>query len=112
MVMACSGCQFGLCRWFTYRTIILPTVPPNVVGPNSAQTTPGAGPLPAGWEERHTPEGCPYYVDHNTQTTTWVDPHHQTPFWLLRLEAIHLSLHPHPPSPLSPFPSLSTRPQF
>src|SRR5260221_1800349 len=25
MVMACSGCQFGLCRWFTYRTIIPPT---------------------------------------------------------------------------------------
>src|SRR5258708_39954120 len=25
MVMACSGHQFGLCRWFTYRTIILPT---------------------------------------------------------------------------------------
>ncbi len=47
---------------------------PSVVGPNSAQTTPGAGPLPAGWEERHTPEGCPYYVNHNTQTTTWVDP--------------------------------------
>src|SRR5258708_39088966 len=26
MVMACSGHQFGLCRWFTYRTIIPPTV--------------------------------------------------------------------------------------
>src|SRR5260221_14523613 len=26
MVKACSGCQFGLCRWFTYRTII----PPNL----------------------------------------------------------------------------------
>src|SRR5260221_9326288 len=25
MVMACSGCQFSLCRWFTYRTIILHT---------------------------------------------------------------------------------------
>ncbi len=23
--MACSGHQFSLCRWFTYRTIILPT---------------------------------------------------------------------------------------
>ena len=30
--------------------------------------------LPAGWEERYTPEGRPYYVDHNTGTTTWVDP--------------------------------------
>src|SRR5258708_28454250 len=26
MLMACSGRQFGLCRWFTYRTIILPTM--------------------------------------------------------------------------------------
>src|SRR5260221_6953839 len=25
MVMACSGHQFSLCRWFTYRTIIPPT---------------------------------------------------------------------------------------
>src|SRR5260221_407120 len=33
MVMACSGHQFGLCRWFTYRTIIPPTVPPHVLPP-------------------------------------------------------------------------------
>src|SRR5258708_11158812 len=26
MVMACSGHQFSLCRWFTYRTIFLPTM--------------------------------------------------------------------------------------
>src|SRR5258708_4323276 len=26
MVMACSGHQFSLCRWFAYRTIILPTM--------------------------------------------------------------------------------------
>jgi len=30
--------------------------------------------LPAGWEERHTPAGYAYFVDHNTKTTTWVDP--------------------------------------
>ncbi|KAH7107365.1 ubiquitin-protein ligase [Auriculariales sp. MPI-PUGE-AT-0066] len=44
----------------------------------SGQTTAGGGPLPAGWEERYTPEGRPYYVDHNTRTTTWVDPRRQT----------------------------------
>jgi len=103
--MACSGCQFGLCRWFTYRTIILPTVPPNVVGPNSAQTTPGAGPLPAGWEERHTPEGHPYYVNHNTQTTTWVDPCHQTLFQVLGQEGSQVSVQPQPVSQLGPLPS-------
>ncbi|KAK5018122.1 hypothetical protein LTR60_001637, partial [Cryomyces antarcticus] len=33
-------------------------------------TTAGTGELPAGWEQRHTPEGRAYFVDHNTRTTT------------------------------------------
>jgi len=45
-----------------------------VSGDSGGATTAGSGSLPAGWEERHTPEGRPYYVDHNTRTTTWVDP--------------------------------------
>ncbi|KAI9329015.1 hypothetical protein DFJ73DRAFT_790954 [Zopfochytrium polystomum] len=32
------------------------------------------GPLPAGWEQRYTAEGRPYFVDHNTRSTTWLDP--------------------------------------
>ena len=36
--------------------------------------TAGSGSLPAGWEEPYTPEGRPYYVDHNTCTTTWLTP--------------------------------------
>ncbi|KAF9956337.1 hypothetical protein BGZ70_009946, partial [Mortierella alpina] len=40
-------------------------------------TTAGSGALPAGWEQRLTPEGRPYYVDHNTRSTTWVDPRRQ-----------------------------------
>lgn len=40
-------------------------------------TTAGTGELPAGWEQRTTPEGRPYFVDHNTRTTTWVDPRRQ-----------------------------------
>ncbi|KAL6719867.1 hypothetical protein ACLMJK_001788 [Lecanora helva] len=31
-------------------------------------------PLPASWEERHTVDGKSYFVDHNTRTTTWIDP--------------------------------------
>lgn len=31
-------------------------------------------PLPTGWEERRTTEGRPYFVDHNTRSTTWTDP--------------------------------------
>lgn len=33
--------------------------------------------LPAGWEGRHTSDGREYFVDHNTCTTTWVDPRNQ-----------------------------------
>ena len=40
-------------------------------------TISGTGELPSGWEQRHTPEGRAYFVDHNTRTTTWVDPRRQ-----------------------------------
>ncbi|CEP14737.1 hypothetical protein [Parasitella parasitica] len=30
--------------------------------------------LPPGWEEKFTPEGRPYYVDHNTRSTHWQKP--------------------------------------
>lgn len=81
------------------------TTTPNVVGTNAAQTTPGAGPLPAGWEERHTPEGRPYYVDHNTRTTTWVDPRRQTLFRVLGRDGNQVTVQPQPVSQLGPLPS-------
>lgn len=31
-------------------------------------------PLPPGWEEGVTADGIPYFVNHNNQTTSWVDP--------------------------------------
>ncbi|KAJ1654727.1 hypothetical protein IWQ61_005394 [Dispira simplex] len=37
-------------------------------------TTTELGPLPLGWEQRFTPEGRPYFVDHNTRSTSWTDP--------------------------------------
>lgn len=43
----------------------------------SGATTNGLGELPSGWEQRFTNEGRPYFVDHNTRTTTWVDPRRQ-----------------------------------
>lgn len=58
------------------------TTTPAATGPTQisagSTTTAGSGSLPNGWEERYTPEGRPYYVDHNTRTTTWVDPRRQT----------------------------------
>ncbi|GAB5587048.1 hypothetical protein Unana1_01948 [Umbelopsis nana] len=44
---------------------------------NNNATTAGNGPLPSGWEMRTTAEGRPYFVDHTTRTTTWVDPRRQ-----------------------------------
>lgn len=32
------------------------------------------GPLPPGWEVRHTPSGRVYYVDHNKRTTQFTHP--------------------------------------
>ncbi|KAF9484150.1 hypothetical protein BDN70DRAFT_798321 [Pholiota conissans] len=34
--------------------------------------------IPSGWEQRLTPEGGLYYVNHNTHTTTWDDPRLKT----------------------------------
>ncbi|KAG1048564.1 hypothetical protein G6F43_009055 [Rhizopus delemar] len=51
--------------------------PSQVVGVQNNMTTAGSGPLPPGWEMRTTAEGRPYFVDHNTRTTTWVDPRRQ-----------------------------------
>ena len=44
---------------------------------HTGTTTAGTGELPPGWEQRWTPEGRSYFVDHNTRTTTWVDPRRQ-----------------------------------
>lgn len=50
---------------------------PGAVVHNTGATSPGTGELPPGWEQRWTPEGRSYFVDHNTRTTTWVDPRRQ-----------------------------------
>ncbi|KFV55853.1 E3 ubiquitin-protein ligase NEDD4, partial [Gavia stellata] len=34
--------------------------------------------LPKGWEVRHAPNGRPFFIDHNTKTTTWEDPRLKT----------------------------------
>ena len=68
-------------------------------------TTSGAGPLPAGWEERYTPEGRPYYVDHNTRTTTWVDPRRQTVIRVMGPNGQNAALQPQTISQLGPLPS-------
>ncbi|KAF9351090.1 hypothetical protein BGX26_010805 [Mortierella sp. AD094] len=70
-------------------------------------TTAGSGPLPAGWEQRLTPEGRPYYVDHNTRSTTWVDPRRQQYVRMNdpRSSTSQVAVHQQPVSQLGPLPS-------
>jgi len=42
--------------------------------PRSTPTDENDDPLPPGWEENVTEDGRFYYIDHNTQSTTWDDP--------------------------------------
>jgi hypothetical protein len=37
------------------------------------------GELAVGWEEKTTADGRTFYIDHNTRTTTWVDPRTSAP---------------------------------
>ena len=74
------------------------------VGQNNV-TTAGTGPLPAGWEQRFTPEGRPYFVDHNTRTTTWVDPRRQQLLRVIAPGQGNLSVQPQTVSQLGPLPS-------
>jgi E3 ubiquitin-protein ligase NEDD4 len=71
----------------------------------TGNTTAGSGTLPNGWEERYTPEGRPYYVDHNTRTTTWVDPRRQTIIRVMGPSGQGSNLQPQTISQLGPLPS-------
>lgn len=68
-------------------------------------TTAGTGELPAGWEQRHTPEGRSYFVDHNTRTTTWVDPRRQQYIRMYGQNATNNGIQTQPVSQLGPLPS-------
>lgn len=76
-----------------------------IPGTNTSATTAGSGPLPAGWEQRFTPEGRPYFVDHNTRTTTWVDPRRQQLLRVIAPGQGNLSVQPQTVSQLGPLPS-------
>lgn len=66
-------------------------------------TTVGTGELPSGWEQRHTPEGRSYFVDHNTRTTTWVDPRRQQ--FIRTYGQNNATIQQQPVSQLGPLPS-------
>ncbi|XP_010217603.1 PREDICTED: E3 ubiquitin-protein ligase NEDD4 isoform X1 [Tinamus guttatus] len=54
--------------------------------------------LPKGWEVRHAPNGRPFFIDHNTKTTTWEDPRLKIPAHLRRKTSLDpVDLGPLPP---------------
>lgn len=68
-------------------------------------TTAGTGELPPLWEQRHTPEGRAYFVDHNTRTTTWVDPRRQQYIRMYGPQNQNNTIQQQPVSQLGPLPS-------
>ena len=72
---------------------------------HTGETTAGTGELPPGWEQRQTPEGRVYFVDHNTRTTTWVDPRRQQYIRRYGQNASNASVQQQPVSQLGPLPS-------
>ena len=69
----------------------------------TGSTTNGLGELPPGWEQRYTPEGRAYFVDHNTRTTTWVDPRRQQ--YITTYGPTTSTIQQQPVSQLGPLPS-------
>lgn len=72
---------------------------------HTGATSPGTGELPPGWEQRWTPEGRPYFVDHNTRTTTWVDPRRQQFIRMYGQNNTNGQIQQQPVSQLGPLPS-------
>lgn len=50
------------------------TSPQPMTSPGTSGADDGLGPLPPGWSKGYDPNGEPYFIDHNTQTTSWFDP--------------------------------------
>ncbi|XP_051784286.1 E3 ubiquitin-protein ligase NEDD4-like isoform X4 [Erpetoichthys calabaricus] len=84
------------------------TVKDTFSNPQSPQPSPYSSPkpqhktqqsfLPPGWEMRIAPNGRPFFIDHNTRTTTWEDPRLKYPVHM-RTKA---SLDPSDLGPLPP----------
>lgn len=62
-----------------------PGAPPRE-NPTNSDTANNNEPLPPGWEMRQDPHGRPYYVDHNTRTTTWERPQPLPSGWERRVD--------------------------
>ncbi|KAM4630954.1 E3 ubiquitin-protein ligase NEDD4 isoform 2-T2 [Polymixia lowei] len=81
-------------------TVYLPPMSPE----GSPQHSPGPVPkyecgfMPTGWEVRSAPNGRPFFIDHNTKTTTWEDPRLKIPVQMRRKPSLD-------PADLGPMPA-------
>ncbi|KAG2471356.1 NEDD4 ligase, partial [Polypterus senegalus] len=82
------------------------TRPVNQISPDaSPQHSPGqkttyeSGFLPSGWEMRSAPNGRPFFIDHNTKSTTWEDPRFKIPVHMRRRPSLD-------PTDLGPLPAV------
>lgn len=57
-----------------YRYAIMFRILSQRLGGSSSSDNLPAGNLPAGWESGRDPQGRVYYIDHNTERTTWDPP--------------------------------------
>uniref|UniRef100_A0A3P8Y6V9 HECT-type E3 ubiquitin transferase n=1 Tax=Esox lucius TaxID=8010 RepID=A0A3P8Y6V9_ESOLU len=76
--------------------------PPMVSPKGSPQHSPNppreCGFMPAGWEVRSAPNGRPFFIDHNTKTTSWEDPRLKIPVHMRRRPSLDpTDLGPMPP---------------
>uniref|UniRef100_A0A452VG88 HECT-type E3 ubiquitin transferase n=1 Tax=Ursus maritimus TaxID=29073 RepID=A0A452VG88_URSMA len=69
--------------------------------PVSSSLLPTSSGLPPGWEEKQDERGRPYYVDHNSRTTTWTKPIVQATAETSQLQSGQSSGSPHPQVPAS-----------
>uniref|UniRef100_H3CVA4 E3 ubiquitin-protein ligase n=1 Tax=Tetraodon nigroviridis TaxID=99883 RepID=H3CVA4_TETNG len=67
--------------------------------PTNPQPSLESGSLPTGWEVRSAPNGRPFFIDHNTKSTTWNDPRLRT---LIPAARRRGSLDPNDLGPLPP----------
>ncbi|XP_029315733.1 E3 ubiquitin-protein ligase NEDD4 isoform X2 [Cottoperca gobio] len=76
-----------------------PPTPPEVSPQNttSPEATHDSRFLPTGWEVRSAPNGRPFFIDHNTKTTSWEDPRLKIPVQMRRRPSLD-------PSDLGPLP--------
>ncbi|KAH9967964.1 hypothetical protein BC827DRAFT_460325 [Russula dissimulans] len=65
-------------------------------------STADLGSLPAGWEEKYSSKGELYFVDHNTHTSTWIDPRRQA---ILKSNRQRIPFRPQTILQLGPLPS-------